>query len=64
MRGMRDWRHGRTHDWRISQRIVESVSIPVILAGGLSPENVGAAVAAVQPWGSTRTPGRTCLTAR
>jgi phosphoribosylanthranilate isomerase len=42
---------GRTHDWRISQRIVESVSIPVILAGGLSPENVGAAIAAVQPWG-------------
>lgn len=42
---------GRTHDWRISQRIVESVSIPVILAGGLSPENVGTAVTAVQPWG-------------
>jgi len=42
---------GRTHDWRISQRIVDSVGIPVILAGGLSPENVGTAIAEVQPWG-------------
>lgn len=42
---------GRTHDWSISRRIVEAVSIPVILAGGLGPENVAEAVAHVQPWG-------------
>jgi phosphoribosylanthranilate isomerase len=42
---------GRLHDWNISQRIVESVPVPVILAGGLSAENVVAAIQAVQPWG-------------
>jgi phosphoribosylanthranilate isomerase len=42
---------GRLHDWNISRRIVESVPIPVILAGGLSPENVADAMQAVQPWG-------------
>jgi phosphoribosylanthranilate isomerase len=42
---------GRLHDWHISRRIVESVPVPVILAGGLSPENVADAMQAVQPWG-------------
>jgi len=42
---------GQTHDWSISREIVERVSIPVILAGGLSPENVAEAIRAVQPWG-------------
>jgi phosphoribosylanthranilate isomerase len=42
---------GRTHDWRLSRRIVESVGIPVILAGGLGPENVARAIAAVAPAG-------------
>ena len=28
---------GVTHDWNISRRIVESVSVPVILAGGFGP---------------------------
>jgi phosphoribosylanthranilate isomerase len=41
---------GTTHDWSISRAIVEAVDIPVILAGGLSPDNVAAAIAAVQPW--------------
>lgn len=53
---------GATHDWRLSRRIVESVKIPVILAGGLSAENVAASIAAVQPWGvdsntATNVPG-------
>jgi phosphoribosylanthranilate isomerase len=42
---------GRTHDWRISARVVQQVRKPVWLAGGLRPENVEAAWAAVQPWG-------------
>ncbi|MFN8558227.1 MAG: phosphoribosylanthranilate isomerase [Dehalococcoidia bacterium] len=41
---------GRTHDWAISRRIVEASPAPVILAGGLTPENVGAAVRQVRPW--------------
>jgi phosphoribosylanthranilate isomerase len=42
---------GRAHDWNISRRIVENVAIPVILAGGLGPENVAEAIAAVRPAG-------------
>lgn len=42
---------GRIHNWDISRRIVESVRVPVFLAGGLKPENVRAAVEAVQPFG-------------
>jgi phosphoribosylanthranilate isomerase len=42
---------GKTHDWNISRAIVQAVTIPVILAGGLSPENVADAIRAVNPWG-------------
>jgi phosphoribosylanthranilate isomerase len=42
---------GETHDWRISAELVRRAHIPVILAGGLSPENVAEAVATVRPWG-------------
>lgn len=42
---------GMVHDWGISRRIIEAVSIPVILAGGLTPENVAQAIASVRPWG-------------
>jgi len=42
---------GETHDWRISREIVRQVSVPVILAGGLSPENVAEAIRVVKPWG-------------
>jgi phosphoribosylanthranilate isomerase len=53
---------GFTHDWGISRRIVESVKIPVIMAGGLTPENVGAAIKEIRPWAvdsntSTNVPG-------
>lgn len=41
---------GKTHDWDISRRIVEAVSIPVILAGGLTPDNVAEAVRKVRPY--------------
>lgn len=42
---------GRVHDWTISRKIVESVRVPVFLAGGLSPDNVSDAIQQVQPFG-------------
>jgi phosphoribosylanthranilate isomerase len=42
---------GRVHDWALSRRIVEAVPCPVFLAGGLRPDNVGAAIATVRPFG-------------
>jgi phosphoribosylanthranilate isomerase len=42
---------GETHDWQISRAIVERSRVPVILAGGLSSENVAQAIAMVRPWG-------------
>ncbi len=42
---------GHVHDWSISRRIVEKFNLPVILAGGLSDENVGEAIGKVNPWG-------------
>ena len=42
---------GVTHDWTISRRIVELVRTPVILAGGLGPDNVAEAIRAVRPAG-------------
>jgi phosphoribosylanthranilate isomerase len=42
---------GRKHDWRISRKIVETVPVPVYLAGGLSPENVTTAIREVGPFG-------------
>lgn len=42
---------GRKHDWEISRKIVESVSIPVFLAGGLNPDNIHEAIEAVNPYG-------------
>jgi len=42
---------GRVHDWTLSRRIREKVDLPVFLAGGLTPENVGEALRQVQPFG-------------
>ena len=42
---------GRTHDWRVSRRIVEASGVPVFLAGGLKPENVAEAFETVRPFG-------------
>jgi phosphoribosylanthranilate isomerase len=42
---------GRTHDWRLSRKIREKISIPLFLAGGLKPENVAEAIRAVEPFG-------------
>ncbi|MDD8018826.1 MAG: phosphoribosylanthranilate isomerase [Bacteroidota bacterium] len=42
---------GRKHDWNISKKIVESVNVPVFLAGGLNAQNVREAIEFVQPYG-------------
>lgn len=41
---------GETHDWERTRTLVEELSSPVILAGGLTPENVGEAVEVVDPF--------------
>lgn len=42
---------GQTHDWGIDAKIVEAIDIPVIMAGGLGPNNVEEAVRLVKPYG-------------
>ncbi|KAG2177992.1 hypothetical protein INT43_003245 [Umbelopsis isabellina] len=45
---------GVTFDWSIARQVVEqghaSNNLPILLAGGLTPENVTEAVVAVRPW--------------
>ncbi len=52
---------GQPFNWEIAQRLAELV--PLVLAGGLSPENVGEAITTVGPWtvdvsSGTETDGR------
>jgi phosphoribosylanthranilate isomerase len=42
---------GKVHDWDISRRIVEKTKTPIILAGGLNPDNVIDAIRYVKPAG-------------
>jgi phosphoribosylanthranilate isomerase len=42
---------GRVHDWELSRRLVEVSERPVILAGGLTPDNVARAIRQVRPAG-------------
>jgi phosphoribosylanthranilate isomerase len=42
---------GLVHDWQVSTRIVNAVDVPVLLAGGLGPDNVARAIATVRPAG-------------
>lgn len=42
---------GRTHNWAVSRKIVETCGRPVFLAGGLRPDNLAAAHAQVGPQG-------------
>ncbi|MEF8806837.1 phosphoribosylanthranilate isomerase [Natronomonas sp.] len=41
---------GETHDWDRTAELVDSLESPVVLAGGLNPENVGEAVRRVEPF--------------
>ena len=54
---------GRIHDWRVSAEFVRRSPLPVLLAGGLSPDNVAEAIRTVRPYGvdlcsGVRTAGR------
>ena len=40
---------GLTFDWNLARPIAEK--FPVIIAGGLNPENVGRAIKLIKPWG-------------
>ncbi len=42
---------GETHDWSICRTVVDQSRVPVILAGGLSADNVAQAIDVVRPWG-------------
>ncbi len=41
---------GAAFDWSIAEQLVADGGVPIILAGGLTPENVSAAVARVSPY--------------
>lgn len=41
---------GVSHNWEVSSKVVLSAGMPVILAGGLTPSNVGEAVKYVRPY--------------
>jgi len=42
---------GRTHNWELSKKIRETISIPLFLAGGISANNIQRAIQYVQPFG-------------
>src|SRR6516162_8934297 len=42
---------GVTHSWEIDRTIAENVNVPVIIAGGLGPDNVIDAIRAARPAG-------------
>jgi phosphoribosylanthranilate isomerase len=42
---------GVTHSWELDRRIIESVHIPVVIAGELGPENVQDAIRVARPAG-------------
>lgn len=41
---------GEAHDWEAARVLTERIDLPVVLAGGLTPENVGDAVRTVEPY--------------
>jgi phosphoribosylanthranilate isomerase len=42
---------GKIHDWLKSAELAATCKVPVILAGGLNPENITDAIRAVRPYG-------------
>jgi len=42
---------GETHDWRRTREYARTMDLPIVLAGGLTPDNVTRAVETVRPFG-------------
>ncbi len=42
---------GQVCDWEKARSLVKSLETPVLLAGGLTPDNVAEAIETVRPWG-------------
>jgi phosphoribosylanthranilate isomerase len=42
---------GETHDWERTREVADDLDVPIVLAGGLTPDNVAEAVEAVRPFG-------------
>ncbi len=42
---------GAPFDWNLLEPFMDLVNIPIILAGGLTPDNVGEAIRTLRPWG-------------
>jgi len=42
---------GKACDWNQARKLVQSLETPVLLAGGLTPDNVAEAIRLVHPWG-------------
>lgn len=42
---------GKVFDWELAAEIVDSSGAPIVLAGGLSPDNVTTAISEVKPFG-------------
>jgi phosphoribosylanthranilate isomerase len=42
---------GKTHNWQLSRKIIRHSSKPVIIAGGLNPDNVHSAIQQTRPAG-------------
>lgn len=41
---------GKSFDWSVAARCVADLGIPIVLAGGLAPDNVARAIETVHPW--------------
>lgn len=41
---------GRTHDWDSTRAIREAIDVPLVLAGGLTPDSVAEAISVVDPF--------------
>lgn len=42
---------GRVNDWVAARRLIEIISVPTFLAGGISPDNIQQAIELVHPYG-------------
>lgn len=42
---------GKTHDWSVTKELIDQSPKPIILAGGLTPDNVNEAIQNIQPIG-------------